>query len=61
MPVVKSPAGDSCFALLARKKSGPRGARSHRLLGVVHPRAHRRVHRPGTWDTQRHAAYLAQL
>ena len=27
-----------------QKKSGPRGARSRRLLGVVQPRAHRRLH-----------------
>ena len=35
-----------------RKKSGPRGARSHRLLGVVCSRAHQRTHSPGTWDTR---------
>ena len=52
---------DSCSPCWPAKKSGPQGARSHRLLGVAHPRAHRRVHRLGTWDNQCHAAYAGKL
>ena len=40
------------FAKKHVQKSGPRGARSHRLLGVVRSRAHQRTHSPGTWDTR---------
>ena len=54
-------AGIAVHLASPQKKSGPQGARSHRLLGVAHPRAHRRVHRPGTWDTQCHATYPGEL